>query len=64
MTFGIQTGVPVVIIIIIIIIIITANAILLGGTGTTIKHNTQVRVSQTITHHSQTKYSTRSYKNR
>jgi hypothetical protein len=37
-----------IIIIIIIIIILTANGVLPGGSGTTVRHNTQ------ITHHTQT----------
>jgi hypothetical protein len=52
----------VIIIIIIIIIILTANRFLPGGSGTTIRHNTQ-HTSHKITHHAQTKYSTKSYTN-
>jgi tRNA(Arg) A34 adenosine deaminase TadA len=40
-----------------IIIILTANGVLPGGSGTTIRHNTQ------ITHQNQTKHSTLNYTN-
>jgi hypothetical protein len=36
---------------------LTANGFLLGGSGTTIRHNTQ------ITHHAQTKHITQNYTN-
>jgi hypothetical protein len=35
----------------------------LGGSGTTIRHNAQIHISQKITHHTQTKHSTQSYTN-
>jgi hypothetical protein len=34
-----------------------------GGSGTTLRHNTQIHVSHKITHHAQTKQSTQSYTN-
>jgi hypothetical protein len=34
-----------------------------GGSGTTIRHNTQIRISHKITHHSQTNHSSQSYTN-
>jgi hypothetical protein len=38
-----------------------ANAALPGGSGTTIRHNTTIRVSHGISHHAQTKQVTQSY---
>jgi hypothetical protein len=40
---------------------LTENGFLPGGSGTTIKHNTQI--SQKITYHAQTKHSTQNYTN-
>jgi hypothetical protein len=37
--------------------------ILSGGSGTKIKHHTQIHILHTITHHAQIKHSTQSYTN-
>jgi hypothetical protein len=49
-------------IIIIYLFILTANGFLPSGSGTTIRHNTQI-TSHKTTHHSQTKHSTQNYTN-
>jgi hypothetical protein len=34
-----------------------------GGSGTTIRYNTQIHISHKITHHAQTKHNTQNYTN-
>jgi hypothetical protein len=41
----------------------TANGFLPGGSGITMRHNTQKYTSHKITHHAQKKHSTQSYTN-
>jgi hypothetical protein len=40
-----------------------ANGDLPGGSGTTIRHNTQIHISHKLTHHAQTKHNILSYTN-
>jgi hypothetical protein len=50
-------------IIIIIIIYLNCNWVFTRGSGTTIRHNTQIHISHKITQHTQTKHSAQSYTN-
>jgi hypothetical protein len=42
---------------------LTANGVLPGGSGTTIRHNIQITHNTQITHHPQTKHITQNYTN-